>query len=322
MRVCAIVLSFALGCAVQRSAALEVKLSSPMPEQLPYLYPDLTVLIVNESASNVLLPSGGLRVRVLLEHGNGWVECYAAGGSAHSVARITSESIEPGGTRAIPVPANRCICYGTRSTDMCREWADEPGVYRLKAVASTEMGEDSSSSSTLAGSFRGTLESPPIEFVVKQPTGLDAEAIAWAKGSPMGVDVLKTFPGSEYAALLWYGHARLDTANPIKVRSLIDRRLYPHQNSVPDPTSPNGWSSLDSEGVARWQILWGERVLREHPSFAYRDEVRVVVALSQLSLGMKAPTQKTLDALAANDRTAMGRWSKAFLAAAPPATQK
>ena len=83
----------------------------------------------------------------------------------------------------------------------------------------------------------------------------------------------------------------------MKTKSLIERHRYPGFSSVPDPKSPDRWRNLDSDGAARWQIAWGERVLREHPLFVYRDEVRVLVALSQMSLGMKEEARKTLDEL-------------------------
>jgi hypothetical protein len=231
------------------------------------------------------------------------------------------EEIEAGGERAIPVPATRCLCDGKVPTDMCREWTDVPGRYRLKAMVSTDASDESSPNSTPAGALRSSLESPPVEIVVRQPTGADAKVISWTNGfSPLTLMVLQDFPTSEYAALVWYGSLRLDTADPVKTRSLIERHLYPGPNSVPDPTSPDGWRSLDSDGVARWQIAWGERVLREHPSFPYRDEVGVLVALSQMSLGMKEEARKTLDAVAAHANPAAGRWSKSFLAASGNAT--
>ena len=71
----ALVLSLALGCAARPSAALELKLSSSMAEQLPYVYPDLRLTLTNHSASPVVFPASGFHVRVLLEHGDGWLEC-------------------------------------------------------------------------------------------------------------------------------------------------------------------------------------------------------------------------------------------------------
>jgi len=317
-----LVISLALGCAARPSAALELKLSSSLPEQLPYVYPDLRLTLTNRSASAVFFPASGVHVRVLLEHGDGWVECRPVVVSEPApTGTVKWEGVAAGGEKAIPVPATRCLCYDTRSTDTCREWTDVPGLYRLKAILSTDAQDQANQSTTSAGAFRGSLESPPVEIVVRQPTGADADAISWANGfSPMTVQVLKKFPTSEYAALVWYGSVRLNTGDPVRTKSLIQRHLYPGPNSVPDPTSPDGWSSLDSEGVARWQIAWGERVVRGHPSFAYRDEVRVLVALAQMSLGMTQEARKTLDAVAANENTFAGGWSTSFLAASANAT--
>jgi len=173
---------------------------------------------------------------------------------------------------------------------------------------------DSDQSDVRPGAFRGSLESPPVDIRIKQPTGADAEAVAWAHGNPMSAEILKAFPESEYAALLWYGKSRLDGADPAEIRVRIERGLFPGPNSVPDPRSPNNWSSLDSADVARWEIEWGERVLREHPSFVYRDEVRVVIALSEISLGQKEKGMQMLRDIATKQNAAAGQWSKTFLA--------
>jgi len=322
MKAITLIAMLTIGCAAAPSSAVELTLTSPMPEQLPYVYPDLTLRLENSSPNKLLLPPSGLLVQVFLDQGAGWTGCHATVVAARSTSNTAKwEELAAGNAKVVPVPAFQCLCYDRPSTEQCHEWTDVPGTYRLKAMVSSDLGT-LAGSDVPAGAFLGPVDSQPVEIVVKQPTGLDAAAIEWAKGSPMSVGVLKMFPGSEYAALFWYGRVRPDAADPVRTRSLIDRDLYPGPNSVPDPTSPNGWSSLDSEGVAKWQIFWGERVLREHPSFVYRDYAKIVVALSQISLGMKVEAQKTLDSLAANDRTAAGRWSRAFQAAGAPEKRK
>jgi hypothetical protein len=133
----------------------------------------------------------------------------------------------------------------------------------------------------------------------------------------MTVEVLKAFPSSEYAALLWYGNVRLDGADPRKTRALVDAGRYPRPNSVPDPTVEGGWKSLDSEGVARWQAAWGERVLREHPLFPYQDEVKLIVALAQMSLGEKERGLRTVRDLAQKEGPTAAAWSRVFLETMP-----
>jgi hypothetical protein len=159
------------------------------------------------------------------------------------------------------------------------------------------------------------LESNVLELRIKEPVGIDAEALAWAKGSPMRIELLGKFPTSEYAAFFIYGHsARIDKADPAKVRSVMDRGLYPGSNSVP---GRDGWQSLTSEGVARWQIEWGELILREHVRFPFRDEIRVSVALARMSLGEKAAGLEALNAVAEKGRAEAAAWARAFLDAEP-----
>jgi len=208
----------------------------------------------------------------------------------------------------LAVPASRCLCRENFSSQPCADWTERPGTYRLRVTLAPYTDVDAP-----PGALGETLQSNVVEIRVKEPAGLDAEAIAWAKGSPMKVGVLKAFPSSEYAALFWFGNVRLSSMDPDKTRVLVDSGRYPGPNSVPDPSSDTGWRDLDSEGVARWQAQWGERVLREHPQFAYHDEVKLIVALANMSLGNKEEGLRAVGEIAQKQGTAAAVWSGAFL---------
>jgi hypothetical protein len=308
----ALVLLVLLLATAPSTGALELRLTAGMPEQLPYVYPDLRLVLKNPSPLPAFFPKNGFYVHTSIETGDGWSDCRPRVLSMPPTSRkIEWEEVPSGGLRAVPVPASQCLCKEKSSSQQCKDWTENPGQYRLKVTLTLYPGV--ASDDAPAGALTGKLESNAVEIRVKQPEGLDAEAIAWAKGSPMTVEVLKAFPASEYAALLWYGNVRLDGADPLNTRALVDRGQYPGPNSVPDPDVEGKWRSLDSEGVARWQVEWGQRVLREHPGFPYRDEVKLIVALGQISLGEKDQGLRTVRELAQKEHAAVGPWSQMFL---------
>jgi len=288
----------------------ELRLTTGMPEQLPYVYPDLRLVLANPTGRPVFLPRQGFHVNLSLETEDGWRECRPVVVSMPgNPAKVEWEEVTAGGTRAVLVPASRCLCRESFSSQPCADWTERPGTYRLKVTLSLYTGAVDAP----PGGLSEALQSNVVQIRVKEPTGQDAEAVAWAKGSPMKVELLKAFPSSEYAALLWYGNVRLDAADPRKTRALVDAGRYPGPNSVPDPTVEGSWRSLDSEGVARWQAQWGERILRDHPQFVYQDEVKLIVALAHMSLGEKEQGLRTVKELAQKEGTAAAAWSRVFL---------
>jgi hypothetical protein len=292
------------------TGALQLELRTGMPEQLPYVYPDLRLALVNSSSRSAFLPRGGFYVQTSLGTADGWRECSPTVLSRPGLNdKVEWDQVPAGDMRAIPVPATRCLCRETSSSKSCKDWTDTPGQYRVKLSLIPYPGITGGESAP-AGALTGRLESNVLEFRVKEPQGLDDEAIAWTKGSPMTVETLKAFPSSEYAALIWYRTVRLDDADPRKTRSLVDAGRYPGPNSI--PTIEGSWKDLDSAGVARSHVEWGLRVLREHPQFPYRDEVKLIVALGQISLGEKQQGLRTVEALS-HEHTTVGDWSRKFL---------
>ena len=292
-------------CAVlPAGAALELQLTTRLSEQLPYLRPDMRLEAVNVSPDPILFPNNAFRVRFFLEMEDGWGECRPLRNTLPApLSEIDWKELGPGESIPFAIPASRCA----EGEGTWFEWANQPGTHRVKVKITTfahKIGVPE-------GAFDGVLESNVVEFRIKEPVGIDAEAIEWAKGSPMHVELLDEYPTSEYAAFFIHGYsARLDKADPAKVGSLIARGAYPGSASVPDR---DGWRSLSSEDVARWQIEWGQRILREHPEFPFRDEIRTSVALAQMSLGNRTEARKTLNEIAKRGSTRAAVWVKAFL---------
>lgn len=289
-------------------ASLDLRFTTRLPEQLPYLRPDMRLEVVNGSTEAVLFPKNAFEVRLLLDTDEGWLECRPSLKSLRPpLSRIEWQEIRAGQVFALSIPESRCA----KGRGTWFEWANQPGSHRVKARIST----DAHRVGVPTGAFDGVLESNVLEFRIKEPMGIDAEAIAWREGSPMHVGLLSRFPTSEYAAFFVYGKSRhIDGADPVKTRSLIGRGLYPGPNSVPDG---DRWKSLNSASYARWQVEWGQRVLREHPNFPFRDEVRAAVALSQMSLGEQTAALGALTEIAEKGSTETAAWARAFLDAEP-----
>jgi len=289
-------------------AALELQLTTRLPEQLPYLRPDMRLKLVNRSSDSVLLPMNAFRVRLFLDTEEGWRECRPLVVSKPApLSEVDWKALSPGESFDLSIPGSRCA----EGKGTWFEWANQPGTHRVKTKITTYAHRVG----VPEGAFDGVLESNVLEFRIKEPVGIDAEAIAWAEGSPMHVELLGKFPTSEYAAFFVYGKSRrIDGADPVKTRSLIERGLYPGPNSVPDG---HGWKSLNSEGYARWQVEWGQRVLRDHPDFPFRDEIRAAVGLAQMSLGEQTASLEALTDIAEKGNAEAAAWTRAFLDAVP-----
>lgn len=289
-------------------AVLELQLTTRLQEQLPYLRPDMRLEVVNPSSDSILFPMNAFHVRLFLDTEDGWRECRPL--VVSKPAPLSEVDWKPLNTEEsfdLSIPGSRCA----EGRGTWFEWANQPGTHRVKAKITTfahKVGVP-------PGAFDGVLESNVLEFRIKEPVGVDAEAIAWAGGSPMKVELLGEFPTSEYAAFFVYGQSRrIDKIDPVETRSLIERGLFPGRNSVPNG---DGWKSLNNEGYARWLIEWGELVLREHPDFPFRDDIKTSVALAQMSLGEQTPSLEALTDIAEKGSAEVAAWARAFLDAKP-----
>ena len=82
---------------------------------------------------------------------------------------------------------------------------------------------------------------------------------------------------------------------------------------VPDPSSPDGWTSLAGRDLALWRIEHAERVLREHPDFPYAGQLRLAIGVNNIALGKKDAGKTTLRDLAAHSQTEVGQWARRYL---------
>lgn len=206
-----------------------------------------------------------------------------------------------------------------------------PGDYRIQAVADFR--------GRASDSFSGIAESAVVTLKLDSPRGIDLTAYEYhnehqdrdkdaeeeresspcstimdREGPSMGM-LLSEFPDSIYAA--WLILPSLYAPNswdPIKIKEFLATGSWPLPNSVPDPSAPGGWRKYEGAALAHWQMEWTERILKNHPDFAYADRLKLVLAIDQLAVGDKKTGTLSLQQVARNEDTAEGAWAKKFLA--------
>ena len=203
----------------------------------------------------------------------------------------------------------------------CEEWLVRPGTYTLQigVVHQPEKSSSSHSRAEPSGVWRGQLTSRAVQIRVLAPEGVDAEAWAHAKASgesPFSVESVKRFPASRYTALAWLRHINIEEADPSGVGSLIAKGRFLITNSVPDRKSPEGWTSLSGQDLARWRIEHAEQILQQHPRFPYSGQLRLAIAVNEVALGKTDAGRAILTDLARSPETSEGVWARQFLIAA------
>lgn len=298
-----------------------LELRSAKPDLLvgePY---DLRLALMNRGQAPVsVAPTFYSYPGILLITEDGQMDCETGVQGIRGAPDVKWEMIAPGAERIVDLPAFRCFCKKDQSTG-CQDWLYSPGNYKLKVVLAHRPGDldISPASAPPAKPLDGTFESNIVAIRVKEPTGVDAEALAWAKSideHPLSIKVINKFPTSTYAALVVYGKINLEGTDPVTVRGLIEKGQFPAWNSVPDPASPDGWTSLHGAEFARWQVQQAEQILREHPEFPCAGQLRLVAAVNSLSLGMKQQGMNVLRDLARRPEKTEGAWAKSFLSPA------
>lgn len=302
------------------SGGMSLQLRSAKVEQLvaePY---DLRLALANHGSEAISVARAFyMYERILLTTEDGQVECQIADRGLRGAPKLEWETIKPQEELKLSLPAFSCLCQGGESAG-CRDWLQKPGKYTLKVVLShhpVETGEVSSASKSGGLPLDGTLESNPVNVRVLEPTGVDADALTWAQSineHPFSVKVINKFPSSKYAALVVYGKVNLEGTDPVTVKKLLNRGVFPSWNSVPDPASPDGWSSLHGSEFARWQVEQAERILRDRPDFPYAGQLKLVIGVDNLALGKKANGMTVLRDLARRPDKPEGAWAKDFLA--------
>jgi hypothetical protein len=292
-----------------RSAKRELLVAEPY---------DLRLALVNRSKKPIAVSSQFFAfARIQLMADGEQIECETVVWGCPGAAEVTWETIAPGTEHAVALPWFQCFCKGGRAAT-CEDWPYRPGHYALRVAFSHHPIDLAGPTAvrTPREALDGTFESDWLDIQVTEPTGIDAEALTWARSMeehPFSIKVINKFPTSTYAALVIYGKISLADRDPATLKKLIDQGRFPAWNSVPDPASPDGWSSLSGAELASWQVQQAERILREHPDFPYAGQLRLVIGVSSLRLGMEDRGLTVLQDLAKHADKAEGAWAKTFL---------
>lgn len=282
---------------------------------------DLRLLLANEGATSAYVDRGFLDLHIEVEMMDVWVTC----GQMHrGTPGVRTEAqwqrIDPGAELLIGLKGGYWCPEDAGPVYSGRDWREVPGDYKLRVDVSHVIlpHELERVGPAPDGARDWTLRSNVVEISVKDPVGIDAEALRWArqqKDSPVSIEVANKFPESRYAALLIGRRMTIGDAQPEYVKGLIEKGGYPPLDSVPDPSFPNGWRSINTaEEMARWLIDQGESLLRNQQGFPYERDVRLAVALSYAAIGNKEKSTELLNAIKSEKGTPEGQWAARFLA--------
>ena len=203
-----------------------------------------------------------------------------------------------------------------------KSWVEVPGRYRLQAESRLAPPPQSAGDTAAPDStFTGVLTSKIVSIDVNEPSGVDAQALTWArerKDSPLSWPAVKQFPSSYYAALALLPYVDVGKADPGKVKTEIERGRFLAWGSVPDSDTPDGWASLSGAELAGWRIERAERNLRDHPKAPFAGWLKAAIGVNQIAAGKGSEGRKLLRQLADHPETPEGEWAERFLGAEVP----
>jgi hypothetical protein len=249
-----------------------------------------------------------------------WIDCRPTLSVLRGVVSDPQwKRIDPGDETIVGISSFWCRDESLRMKNL--DWSELPGEYRFKVTVTHRMLEShelEQSGPAPDGANAWTLASNAIDLSVEEPSGVDAEALEWAREHgyrPVSVKVASKFPTSRYGALVVWQALTLHDGTPEQIVDSINKGFYPGRYTVPDASSANGQRTVNAgKDMARWRVEHGERLLRDQPDFPHAREVRLSVAVSYAVLGGKEEATELLTALKNETGTPQGRWAERFLA--------
>ncbi len=299
-------------------ADVRIELRSAKPQQLALEPIDLQLFLVNHSTTtvSVVLQSASVpRLRIRIDEG--WFDCRSSLAICAGVNEFPWTRMEPGAELQLgPLPDICPYRVGETYRDV-KHWAGIPGHYAFQAetrlVGPAELPDGIA---TPDDAFTGVLTSNVVSIDVNEPSGIDAQALTWARehnDTPMSWAAVKVFPSSYYAALALLPYIDIGKSDANKLRTEIERGRFLAWGSVPDSDTPDGWASLSGAELAGWRIERAERVLRDHPKAPFAGWLRLAIGVNQIAAGKGSDGRKLLRQLASHPETAEGEWAKRFL---------
>lgn len=314
----------ALAADAKKASDVELHLVALKETQLPDEQADFQLTLVNNSGRPVDFERGLLDLGMQIEVDREWIDCRPVLTVCEGVRdELRWQRIEPGKEITLGSGAFGFVCLReatVRGPESGFEWSQVPGSYRLRSTGVHRMpspDEERRFGPAPEGARAWTLASNAVAVSVIEPTGVDAEALRWARQPghhAVSVEMANEFPSSRYAALVVWQLLTIHHGSPEQVKEGVDRGFYPGRSSVPDPSSPDGRRTVNAGGnMARWRIEEGERLLRERKDFPYERDVRLSVAVSYAAIGNKEKATEQLNALKSEKGTPESQWAARFL---------
>ncbi|MBZ5638569.1 MAG: hypothetical protein LAO51_07400 [Acidobacteriia bacterium] len=319
MRRLAVVIAFLVtGLTFGADVLLELRSGK---SQLLVLEPvDLHLVLVNHGTAPVsvaLQTASPPRLRIQTD--DGWFDCRSSLAICSGVSTVPWTRIEPGAEVELgPLPL-LCPSAAVDARGIVKEWVEIPAQYRFQAESRLAApAQSAGETSAPDDAFTGVLTSNTVSIGVNEPSGVDAQALAWSREhneSPMSWTAVKLFRSSRYAALALLPYIAIAKSDPSIVGTVIESGRFLVTRSVPDPDSPDGCSSLSGPDLARWRIDNAQRILREHPDFPYSGQLRLAIGINQIACGKGSEGRMLLRQVAGHSDTREGAWARKFLGA-------
>jgi hypothetical protein len=164
-------------------AGVDLELRSAKAQQLVLESPDLRVVLVNHGKKPVsvaLTASSAPTLRI--ETGDGWLQCRNVVILCAGVGDVRRIRVEPGGEVDMGVPPLVCPVAAMDGHADVKSWFEVPGLYRLQAESHLESpAQPEDETAAPDSTFTGALTSNIVSIGVTEPSGVDAEALTWAR---------------------------------------------------------------------------------------------------------------------------------------------
>ncbi|MBZ5639191.1 MAG: hypothetical protein LAO51_10630 [Acidobacteriia bacterium] len=299
-------------------AGVDLELRSATAQQLVLEPPDLHLVLVNHGAEPVSIAlSSASRPRLRIQTDDGWFDCKSSLAVCPGVSAVPWTRIQHGAEVELgPLPL-LCPSAAVDAHGAVKEWVEVPARYRFQAETRLAVPAQSAGGTAAPdNAFTGALTSTIVSIDVNEPSGVDAQALSWARehnDTPMSWAAVRLFPGSRYAALALLPYIDIGKSDPSRVRTIIERGQFLSWGSVPDSDTPDGWASLSGAELANWRIERAERILRNHPNLPSAGQLRLAIGVNQIASGKGNEGRKLLRQLASHTDTREGAWAKEFL---------
>ena len=304
-------------------AGVDLELRSAKAQQLVLEPIDLHLVLVNHGAGTVSIALGSSSFpRLRIQTDDRWLDCRSdlaidRGASTDPWTRIEHGAEVPLGPLPLLCPSAAVDGHGA-----VKEWVEVAARYRFQGEIRLEAPGHSADENAAPGTaFTGVLTSNIVSIDVNEPSGVDAQALTWARehnDSPLSWPSVKLFPSSYYSALALLPYIDIGKSDPGKVKTEIERGRFLAWGSVPDSDTPDGWASLSGSELAGWRIERAERILRDHPKAPFAGWLKLAIAVNQIAAGKGSDGGKLLRQLADRPETPEGAWAKKFLGTGGP----